>query len=66
MDDADRAIARQQQIWANLYGQARAAVLAEALADLLAARPDLTARQAAAALDPEDEDEYRDFVATRW
>jgi hypothetical protein len=61
-----QALGRQQQIWANLYGPARAAVLAGALAELLDAQPGLALRDAVARLDPEDEGEYTDFVATRW
>lgn len=62
----DGMAARQLQIWINLYGPAKAAVLTASLVDLLAEQPDLELRDAVARLDPEEDEQYEDFVATRW
>jgi len=57
---------RQRQIWTNLYGPALAAALIDAAGARRAERPDLDARDLLAALDPERDEDYVDFVATRW
>jgi len=57
---------RQRQIWTNLYGPARAAALIDAAGARQAERPDLDVRYVFAALDPERDEDYVDFVATRW
>jgi hypothetical protein len=62
----DAAFARQRQIWVNLYGPSETAELLEEAAQLLAAHPGMAPEEAFREVDPEDEDEYRDFVATRW
>jgi hypothetical protein len=62
----DAAFARQREIWANLYGPAETAELLEEAAKWLASHPDTTPEQAFREVDPEDDEEYRDFVATRW
>lgn len=64
--DVLAALDRQRQIWTNLYGPARAAALIEAAVALRAERPELGVRDLLAALDPERDEDYVDFVATRW
>ena len=64
--DLVAAFDRQRQIWTNLYGPARAAALIDTAVARRAERPDLEVRDLLAALDPERDEDYVDFVATRW
>ena len=67
MPDLDpSALDRQRQIWTNLYGPDRAVALVEAAVALHGQRPELAARDLFASLDPERDEDYVDFVATRW
>lgn len=65
-NEIERHVEHQRKVWVNLYGPAKAEGMAAQLADILQTRPDLDPRAAAAIVDPEDESEYEDFVATRW
>ena len=66
MTDADAPLLdRQRQIWANLYGPARAAQLID-LAVQAAADQGTTLAEAVRVVDPEADETYEDFVATRW
>ena len=57
---------RQRQIWTNLYGPAEASDLVESALGLSARRADLTAKDVFGMVDPERDEDYVDFVATRW
>ena len=59
-------LARQMQIWTNLYGPTRAAELVVGAQELAVAHPDWPPRQVFGAVDPDDAETYTDFVATRW
>jgi hypothetical protein len=63
--DAGR-LDRQRQIWTNLYGPVQAGRLLDEAVTLSARRPELAATEIFALLDPERDDDYVDFVATRW
>ena len=64
--DVAAAVDRQRQIWTNLYGPVRAGALVDTAVAPRAERPDLEVRELLAALDPERDEDYVDFVATRW
>jgi hypothetical protein len=67
MADIDpRQLDRQRQIWTNLYGPRQAGELLEAASELGARRPELPAKDLFASVDPERDEDYVDFVATRW
>lgn len=64
IDDATHR--RQMQIWTNMYGPSQAVNIMDRAKELLAAQPELPCAEAFRQADPENEEEYRDFVATRW
>jgi hypothetical protein len=64
--ELERTVDHQRKVWTNLYGPAKAATLAEQFAALLTAQPDLDPKAAAAQIDPDDDEDYEDFVAARW
>ena len=67
MTDLDAAaLDLHRQIWTNLYGPDRASALVEAAIATHVERPDLADRALFAAVDPERDEDYVDFVATRW
>jgi hypothetical protein len=57
---------RQQQIWANLYGPSVAVTLARRADELVAGQPVLRPSEASRLVEPERDEDYEDFVATRW
>jgi hypothetical protein len=57
---------RQQQIWTNLYGPTVAATLTRRADDLVAHQPDLAPPEPFRLVDPDRDEDYEDFVATRW
>lgn len=59
-------ISRQQQIWTNLYGPVRAKDLIDEAVARQAAFPAVSLAEMLRAADPESEETYEDFVATRW
>ncbi|MFN0028341.1 MAG: hypothetical protein ACKV2O_14340 [Acidimicrobiales bacterium] len=59
-------ISRQRQIWTNLYGPARADSLIKEATERRAAFPAVSMAEMLRAIDPEAEETYEDFVATRW
>jgi len=64
--EIERHVDHHHKIWVNLYGPAKAKGMATQLGDLLQQRPDLDPKAAVAIVDPDDEAEFEDFVATRW
>lgn len=64
--ELQRTVAHQLQIWTGLYGPARAQLMADHMVQVLNEQPGLTAKEAAAVVDPEDDEDFEDFVATRW
>ncbi len=63
---SEKDLDRQRQIWVNLYGPARTATLLAAAVQHAARHPDQDAAAVFRAVDPDDEDTYTHFVATRW
>lgn len=59
-------INRQRQIWTNLYGPVQAEALISEAVDRQAAFPAVSLAEMFRAVDPESEETYEDFVATRW
>jgi hypothetical protein len=61
----DKAIDRQREIWASMYGQAEAAELEDDLRAVLANHPERNFADAVEEVDPVDEDSYGGLSATR-
>ncbi|MDH4146252.1 MAG: hypothetical protein OEY23_13905 [Acidimicrobiia bacterium] len=61
----EAAFGRQEEIWAGLYGPARAAELLARARELAAADPARSLASIAGELDPEDEADYTDFAGMR-
>jgi hypothetical protein len=62
----EAALARQRDIWTNLYGPVRASALMADLVALLGHEPGTAVRDAVARLDPEEDEQYEGWFATRW
>lgn len=63
---ASPEIARQRDIWTNLYGPAQAEELIGKLVALLEAEPALALGAAIDRVDPDSDEDYEGWFASRW
>ncbi len=62
--DDEKQLARQEQIWAGLYGPPGAADLVAKARELRRSEPDLDIRQVLLAVEPDDDDDDVDEAGT--